>query len=305
METGTTYYRPYPRREGGPLLADRGDKIRVFRIHGYADEEYETTIGNELKDKVPSDQGDIKLPGRPHMVISEKIRNVGSGRFICVPTTSNARKPLTFDAGRYGIHYAMPNCFPTDHDIVKDFFWKDPKRRTTVDRLVNKNKLDELSQHMRETLVETVRKIPSGTSISVGPFPQGAVVGVSFGHKPTKRIPCVVLSSPFTQVQLARFNRITVIQTIPYSPEDDEAEKKNPHVLVLRPPTGGLTENRTLSLYLVRTIDSVARKVQLWNKYQDKWDWRRPSSNIGLTSAQLQKLRNGIFRIMWSSQNEK
>lgn len=295
--------RGYPRRNRGPIVADRGQRIFIYRRQGTAPARMMQGDPRETSDDKPQDRPG-RTPGRPHMSLSTAEWAERYHRIITVPGSGlrdHTFRPLHRDWGAFGVHHGEPNSFPWDHAVIEGFFWERDRARQTVQRMTPQE-LNELYCLMWDELFAANPSDPS-LARSVAAFPQGAVVGVSFGetNNENERIPCVVVSSASAQAELRRFGgRVTVVQTVEYE-AGDEREGEAGQLFVLPAGKYGLRAPRTVVPWLIRTVSRGGRNVLPWNTDVKRWRFDEWNEDLMLPPSLWSGLLRAVDLHMWGT----
>lgn len=309
------YMQDYPRRADGSLLPlELGDRILIYRrratsLKGAQDIGLKArdlfTLPPEREDDKPTTRSD-RDPGRGCLVVSESRFHAESGNVIPVACTGYKPKDrerknripflLPYEKEGYGVHFAELNTFPIDHEAIIGYRWKDPDARKELDRLDPIRVQSEIYPKIYQAFrIENW----AGKQREFRPFPQGALVYVSFGSNSDERVPCLVLSPPRTQNGFSSYHRITVVQTVQNEPDDINHPLT---CLVLNRGQFGLLEPRTAVYYLIRTIDATAsRNICPVSKHATDWDVHTSNPRIGLTGRALHQFLRRVGNFIWSN----
>jgi len=276
------------------------DRAKQFGLHGNG----LFTAGPERSDDKPKKKPHLD-PGRGHLILTEAKFHELSRNIISAPCTSYSPKnvakkdriPLLHRCPNegFGVHYAELNTFPIDHKAIVDYCWKDPDTRLERDTLSSVSVRTEIYPKVKEAFqtADTACRYRD-----FHPFPQGAVVYVSFGSEQGSRVPCIVLSSAQVQTEFASFHRITVVQTVPYSGGDKQYPK---FLFVLKAGQYGLREAGTAIYYLIRTVDcTVHRNIVPVDTRITAWYADRPDPRLGLVGDTLQEFLSRVADFVWA-----
>lgn len=151
----------YPRR-AYPINVDRGQRLRIFRVHGenIAARHYATGGAELFDDKTENE----KLPGRPHTVITNLPTHDEIGRIITTPNTgrSDSFNDVIDSSRGFGILSSVLMSFPVDHKVIEDYFWQTFSDHSVIDR-VRPEVVDKLFLEHRKTFIDPLDEI-SATS---------------------------------------------------------------------------------------------------------------------------------------------
>lgn len=279
----------YRRRDAG-VEAQTLEFVLIRRPHDHpsspAQPAHElATVGHENWDDYPR--------GRPYLV-AMAWQDAGGRMRIVANASMNLERPrasvpLTVRVERHGVQVAEILSLPDDHAALLGLCWRRTDEGRRVERVASMEEEAEIVSLTRRFLTETIHQSEARRRKWGQPFPQGLVVGVNVG--PNLRIPCVVVSPPWAQLQNREFHRVVVAQTMPY---EDGDELYQPDVVVLRRGEFGLAEDRTVECVLLRTFQVADRAISAWDG-ADVHDWMAPSPKQGLTGDRLKALVEGVM----------